>query len=252
VDLGLKGKVAIVTGTASGIGRAVAGLMTAEGVRVIGADINLAGAEQTAANLAGQGHQVRAIGLNVSDRSNWQSLLTAVEANEGPVDILCNVAGPGAKTGQLDTDDAEWQRQLDGHMTGVFIGCQTILPGMIERKAGKIVNICSFTAHGVTGNIPGYCAAFGGILAYTKSLARFAAPYNINVNCVSPGNIDTAMTRDGWLDQPGALEALQTSMPIGRVGQPNDIANWVVFLASERARHAVGIEINVSGGQLLS
>jgi NAD(P)-dependent dehydrogenase (short-subunit alcohol dehydrogenase family) len=252
VDLGLTGKVAIVTGTASGIGRAVAGLMAAEGVRVIGADVNLAGAEQTAANLTGQGHHVRAFGLNVSDRSNWQSLLADVEANEGPVDILCNVAGPGAKTGQLDTDDAEWQRQLDGHMTGVFIGCQTLLPRMMERKTGKIVNICSFTAHGITGNIPGYCAAFGGILAYTKSLARFAAPYNINVNCVSPGNIDTAMTRDGWLDQPGALDALKASMPIGRVGQPDDIANWVVFLASERARHAVGIEINVSGGQLLA
>jgi NAD(P)-dependent dehydrogenase (short-subunit alcohol dehydrogenase family) len=252
VDLGLKGKVAIVTGTASGIGRAVAGLMAAEGVRVIGGDINHAGAEQTAANLQRQGHPVRALSLNVSDRANWQSLLADVEANEGPVNILCNVAGPGAKTGQLDTDDAEWQRQIDGHLSGVFIGCQTILPGMMERKAGKIVNICSFTAHGVTGNIPGYCAAFGGILAYTKSLARFAAPYNINVNCVSPGNIETAMTRDGWLDQPGALDALQASMPIGRVGQPDDIANWVVFLASERARHAVGIEINVSGGQLLA
>ncbi|MEA2515288.1 MAG: 3-oxoacyl-[acyl-carrier protein] reductase [Thermomicrobiales bacterium] len=252
MDLQLTGKVAVVTGTASGIGRAVARLFAAEGVRVCGADINQVGAERTAAELRDAGSDSRAFALNVSDRAAWERLTATVEAEVGPIDILCNVAGPGAKTGQLDTNDAEWQRQLDGHMTGVFIGCQTVLPGMMERRAGKIVNICSFTAHGVTGNIPGYCAAFGGILAYTKSLARFAAPYNINVNCVSPGNIDTAMTRDGWLDRPGALEELQANTPIGRVGQPDDIANWVVFLASERARHAVGIEINVSGGQLLA
>jgi NAD(P)-dependent dehydrogenase (short-subunit alcohol dehydrogenase family) len=123
---------------------------------------------------------------------------------------------------------------------------------MMERRSGKIINMCSFTAHGVGTSIPAYCAAFGGILAYTKNLARFAAPYNVNVNCVSPGNIETPMTRSGWLDQPGALERLRDNTPIGRVGQPEDVAGWFVFLASERARHAVGIEVNVSGGQLLA
>jgi len=112
--------------------------------------------------------------------------------------------------------------------------------------------MCSFTAHAVSGNIPGYGAAFGGILAYTKDLARFAAPYNINVNCVSPGNIETPMTRAGWLEKPGALDQLRARTPIGRVGQPDDVAWWFVFLASERARHAVGIEINVSGGQVFT
>ena len=122
---------------------------------------------------------------------------------------------------------------------------------MMDRRYGKIVNMCSFTAHGVSANIPGYDAAFGGILAYTKDLARFAAPYNINVNCVSPGNIETPMTQ-GWMAEPGARERVLERTLIGRVGQPDDVANWVVFLASDRAQHAVGIEINVSGGQLIA
>lgn len=252
MDFFLTDKVAIVTGAASGMGRMVATMLAAEGVRVAAADLDLAGAERTAQALAAAGQQCRPYRLDVTDRASWDELHTAVEQEYGAIDILCNIAGPGAKTGQLDTDDAEWARQIDGHLTGVFLGCQTVLPGMMERKYGKIINMCSFTAHGVHTGIPGYAAAFGGILAYTKNLARFAAPHDINVNCVSPGNIETPMTRDGWLDQPGALDRLRQTTPIGRVGQPEDIAAWLVFLASERARHAVGIEINVSGGQLLT
>jgi NAD(P)-dependent dehydrogenase (short-subunit alcohol dehydrogenase family) len=251
VDLQLSGRVAIVTGAASGMGRAVAMELAAEGARVVAADLNLAGAEAFAQSARDKGYAATSHQLDVTDRSAWQSLVAEVGAEQGPVDILCNVAGPGAKTGHLDTDDEEWSRQLTGHLTGVFLGCQTVLPGMIERGYGKIVNMCSFTAHGIAGSIPGYGAAFGGILAYTKDLARFAAPHNINVNCVSPGNIDTAMTRDGWLDQPGALDGLRASTPIGRVGQPADVAGWFAFLASDRAQHAVGVEVNVSGGQLL-
>jgi NAD(P)-dependent dehydrogenase (short-subunit alcohol dehydrogenase family) len=252
MDLMLTDKVAIVTGAASGMGRMVATMLAAEGVRVAAADRDLAGAERTAAAIAGSGQQCHPFGLDVTERASWEALREAVAREYGAIDILCNIAGPGAKTGQLDTDDAEWARQIAGHLNGVFLGCQTVLPGMIERRSGKIINMCSFTAHGVLTGIPGYAAAFGGILAYTKNLARFAAPHNINVNCVSPGNIETPMTRDGWLDQPGALDRLRETTPIGRVGQPEDVAAWFVFLASERTRHAVGIEINVSGGQLLA
>jgi NAD(P)-dependent dehydrogenase (short-subunit alcohol dehydrogenase family) len=204
-----------------------------------------------AAALTDKGFSCVPVELDVTSRQSWTALLAEVAAGIGAVDILCNVAGPGAKTGHLDTDDDEWQRQVSGHLNGVFIGCQSVLPGMIDRRYGKIINMCSFTAHGVSASIPGYGAAFGGILAYTKDLARFAAPHNINVNCVSPGNIDTAMTRDGWLEKPGALDGLRQNTPIGRVGQPEDISGWFAFLASDRAQHAVGVEVNVSGGQLL-
>ena len=251
MDLQLSGRVAVVTGAASGMGRAVALELAAEGAEVVAADLNLAGAEALAQAARDKGYLAQARELDVTRRASWDALVADVTASVGPVDILCNIAGPGAKTGHLDTDDDEWQRQVTGHLTGVFLGCQTVLPAMMEHRYGKIVNMCSFTAHGIAGSIPGYGAAFGGILAYTKDLARFAAPHNINVNCVSPGNIDTAMTRDGWLDQPGALDGLRAGTPIGRVGQPEDISGWFAFLASDRAQHAVGIEVNVSGGQLL-
>jgi NAD(P)-dependent dehydrogenase (short-subunit alcohol dehydrogenase family) len=252
VDLQLKGKIAIVTGGASGMGKAVAKLLASEGVKVWTADINHAGAQATAEEITKAGGKATAASLEVATRAQWDKLVADVLATDGRIDILCNIAGPGAKTGHLNTDDAEWNRQIQGHLTGVFLGCQTVLPSMIERKYGKIINMCSFTAHGIVANIPGYGAAFGGILAYTKDLARFAAPHNINVNCVSPGNIDTPMTRDGWLDKPGALEGLRDRTPIGRVGQPEDVAFWLAVLASDHAKHVVGVEINVSGGQLLS
>jgi NAD(P)-dependent dehydrogenase (short-subunit alcohol dehydrogenase family) len=210
------------------------------------------GAGATVSEIAAAGGKARAHGLDITDRAAWKSLIDTVLDESGTIDILCNVAGPGAKTGHLDTDDTEWARQIDGHLTGVFLGSQSVLPIMMDRRYGKIINMCSFTAHGVSASIPGYGAAFGGILAYTKDLARYAAPYNINVNCVSPGNIDTPMTRSGWLENPGQLEALRDRTPIGRVGLPEDVAYWYAVLASDHAKHVVGIEINVSGGQLFT
>jgi NAD(P)-dependent dehydrogenase (short-subunit alcohol dehydrogenase family) len=252
VDLGLGGKVAIVTGAASGMGAAVATELAQEGATVVAADINEDGARVTAEKLVASGLSADPIGLDVTARDSWTAAIADVVDRHGTIDILCNIAGPGARTGHLDTDDQEWDRQISGHLTGVFLGCQSVLDHMMQKRYGKIINMCSFTAHGVSGSIPGYGAAFGGILAYTKDLAKFAAPYNINVNCVSPGNIDTAMTRPGWLEKPENLEALRRNTPIGRVGQPEDVAGWYAFLASDRAQHAVGIEINVSGGQLLN
>lgn len=251
MDLELGGKVAIVTGAASGMGRSVAQMLAAEGVRVAAADLDGDGVRQTAAGIAGHDGEAHPYELDVRDQQAWTALVERVEREIGSVDILCNIAGPGARGGHLETDEAEWRRQIDGHLTGVFLGCRSVLPGMMERHAGKIVNMCSFTAHAVNAGIPAYSAAFGGILTYTKSLARFAAPHGINVNCVSPGNIDTAMTRDGWLDQEENRERLVAAMPVGRIGQPEDVAFWFAVLASERARHLVGVEINVSGGQLV-
>ena len=248
MDLLLDGKVALVTGAASGLARAVATTLAAEGARVAGADLNEAGVKAAMEELSG----CRGYGLDVSRRDSWSELVRSVRADLGEIDILCNIAGPApaSPSGHLDTDDGEWRRQIDGHLTGVFLGCQSVLAQMIERRYGKIINMCSFTAHGVSANIPGYDAAFGGILAYTKDLARYAAPYNVNVNCVSPGNIETPMTQ-GWMSEPGAYERVRERTLIGRAANPTTWpAGW--FLASDRAQHAVGIEITVSGGQLIA
>lgn len=251
MDLGLTGKVAVITGGASGMGACVGRMFAEEGARVVLADIQTEKGEAVAAELQSRGYAAHFVETNVSVRTQVDHLFNTTLTQYGQIDILCNIAGPGANTGQLDTTEAEYDRQLDGHLRGVFNCIQGILPHMMERKSGKIISMGSFTAYGVLANIPAYCAAFGGIIAYSKSVARFAAPHNINVNTVSPGNIYTPMTAN-WLDQPGQLEAFTAQIPIRRVGTPEDVAAIYLFLASEWARHLVGVDINVSGGQLIA
>lgn len=250
MDLGLAGKVAVVTGGASGMGACIGRMLADEGVRVVLADIQNEKGQAMAAELRARGGDASFVEANVSVRSQVEALINGVIATHGQIDISCNVAGPGASSGQLDTTMEEYDRQLDGHLRGVFNCVQVVLPHMMERRYGKIINMGSFTAYGVLPVIPAYSAAFGGIIAYSKSVARFAAPYNINVNTVSPGNIYTPMTAN-WLSQPGAKENLEAQIPIRRIGEPEDVAAVYLFLASDRARHLVGVDINVSGGQLI-
>ena len=205
MDLGLTGKVAVVTGGASGMGASVGRTLAAEGARVVVADIQAeAPGSAVRRRYQKQGGDATFAEANVSVRAQVDALMEKTLADYGRIDILCNIAGPGASTGQLDTTEADYDLQLDGHLRGVFNCVQSVLPHMMERKYGKIISMGSFTAYGVTSNIPAYCAAFGGIIAYSKSVARFAAPYNINVNTVSPGNIYYA--DDGDLAGPTGEE----------------------------------------------
>src|SRR5579859_5386028 len=142
MDLGLSGRAVLVTGAASGMGKAVAQLFGCEGAHVIAADLSEIGARETAESVVRSGRRADVVCLDVTSRAAWSEVMTSV----AQVDVLCNIAGPGARSGQLDTDDAEWRRQIDGHLTGVFLGCQSVLPAMMERRAGKIINMCSFTA----------------------------------------------------------------------------------------------------------
>lgn len=245
MDLKLAGKAALVTGAASGIGRAVARILAAEGVRVMIGDLQEEKGAEVAAEIKG-----RSLRMNTSVKSEVERAVQDTLTAFGQIDILCNIAGPGAVGGQLDTTEEEFQRQINGHLKGAFLCTQAVLPHMMERKSGKIVNIGSFAGHGVLDSIPAYCASFGGVIAYTKSVARFAAPNNININSVSPGNILTPMTLN-WLNEGNNMENVTNSIPLHRIGTPEDIATVIVFLASDCARHLVGIDVNVSGGQLI-
>ncbi len=251
MDLALAGKVAIVTGGASGIGSAVGGMLAEEGVKVVVADIQDDKGTARALEIQQRGGTALFVHTNVSSRAEVKAMVARSLQAYSQIDILCNIAGPGAQAGQLETTEEELDRQIDGHLKGVFMCTQEVLPHMMRRRYGKIISMGSFTAYGATDSIPAYCAAFGGVLAYSKSVARFAAPYNINVNTVSPGNISTPMTA-AWLEQPGVREELLRQIPLGRVGEPEDVAALYVFLASDRARHLVGTDINVSGGQVLN
>jgi NAD(P)-dependent dehydrogenase (short-subunit alcohol dehydrogenase family) len=250
MDLKLAQKVAIVTGGASGIGRSVAKLLVAEGVKVVIADLQEEKGKEVVFDIKSGGGEAAFIRVNTSSHDDVKRLVETTLSDYGQLDALFNIAGPGAVGGQLDTDEEEFNKQINGHLRGVFQCTQAVLPHMMERKSGKIVNIGSFAAFGALDSIPAYCAAFGGIVSYTKNVGRFAAAYNININSVSPGNILTPMTIN-WLSEAGNMENLTKQIPIGRVGAPEDIASVCVFLASDLARHIVATNINVSGGQLI-
>jgi NAD(P)-dependent dehydrogenase (short-subunit alcohol dehydrogenase family) len=248
MDLKLKDKVAIVTGGASGIGRAVVKMMVAEGARIVVADLQEEQGKEIVSDIKSGGNDALFVPTNVSSKEAVQKMVQTTLDQFGRVDILFNIAGPGAKGSQLDSDETEFNRQINGHLKGVFFCTQAVLPTMIEKRYGKVINIGSFAAHGIIDSIPAYCAAFGGVDAYTKNVGRWAAPYNININSVSPGNILTPMTIN-WLSEENNMETVSAGMPIRRIGAPEDIAAVCVFLASDLARHIVATDVNVSGGQ---
>ena len=250
MDTKLTGKLAIVTGGASGIGRAIAKLLVAEGARVIIADIQEEKGNEVVFDIKSTGGEAFFQQVNTAARDEVQRAIENILSTHGQVDALFNIAGPGAVGGQLDTAESEFDRQMNGHLKGVFNCTQAVWPHMRAQKSGKIVNMGSFAAYGALDGIPAYCAAFGGIIAYTKSVGRWAAQYNININSVSPGNILTPMTAN-WLSEGNNMESLARHIPIGRVGAPEDVASVCVFLASHLAKHVVATDINVSGGQLI-
>jgi NAD(P)-dependent dehydrogenase (short-subunit alcohol dehydrogenase family) len=245
MDLKLNDKVAIITGGASGIGRAVVRMMVAEGARVVIADIQEEKGNEVVFDIKTGAIFVK---TDTTSREDTRKMVQTTLDHFGRLDILFNIAGPGAVGSQLDTDDNEFNRQINGHLKGCFLCTQAVLPHMMEQRYGKIINIGSFAAHGVMDSIPAYCAAFGAIDAYTKNVGRWAAPYNININTVSPGNILTPMTIH-WLSEENRMETLSADIPIRRIGSPEDVAAACVFLASDIARHIVATDINVSGGQ---
>lgn len=250
MDLQLAQKTAIVTGGASGIGRSIARLLVAEGARVVIADLQEEKGAEVVFDIKSNGGDAVFIHTNTAVREDVKSLVETTLKDYGGIDALFNIAGPGAVGGQLDTDDNEFNKQINGHLKGVMLCTQAVLPHMIEKKSGKIVNMGSFAAFGALDGIPAYCAAFGGIIAYTLSVGRFAAAHNININSVSPGNILTPMTIN-WLSEAGNMENVVKNIPIGRVGTPEDIASVCVFLASELARHVVATNVHVNGGQFI-
>jgi 3-oxoacyl-[acyl-carrier protein] reductase len=242
----LNGDIALVTGATRGIGAAIADRLSRDGARVIGTATTADGAARISEHLAARGG--RGAVLDVVHQDSIQALLDDIEAKEGAVGILCNNAGITRDTLLLRMKDEDWAAVLDTNLASVFRLSKAVLRGMMKARKGRIVSITSVV--GLTGN-PGqanYAAAKAGIIGFTKSLAREVGSRGITVNAVAPGFIDTDMTRALGEAQRAALNA---QIPLGRLGQPADIAAAVAFLCSPDGGYITGETMHVNGGMYM-
>jgi 3-oxoacyl-[acyl-carrier protein] reductase len=239
----LTGEIALVTGATRGIGAAIAERLAHDGARVIGTATTADGAARISASLAAQGG--RGAVLDVVKPESIEALLEEIESKEGSIGILCNNAGITRDTLLLRMKEEDWDAVLDTNLTSVYRLSKAVLRGMMKARKGRIVSITSVV--GLTGN-PGqtnYAAAKAGIIGFTKSLAREVGSRGITVNAIAPGFIDTDMTRALAEAQRAALNA---QIPLGRLGQPADIAAAVAFLCSSDGAYITGETLHVNGG----
>ncbi len=243
---GLEDKIAIVTGAGQGIGQAIARKLAAEGAIVVVTDLDEAGAIQTADALTG----AVAIRADVSDRQAVQAMADRVVQQFGRVDVLVNNAGWDKASPFVDSDPADWDRAIAINLYGVLHTCKAVLPLMAARGGGAVVNLGSDAGRVGSSGEAVYSAAKGGVIAFTKSLAREMARHQVRVNCVCPGPTDTALFAS--FAGPKLREALTKAIPFRRLGQPADVANVVAFLASDEASFVTGQTVSVSGGLTMS
>jgi len=245
----LANKVAIVTGGASGIGRAIALAMGREGARVAVLDLNAAGATTVAGEIAAAGGEAQAWPADIADTARVNAVVAEVVARWGTVHILVNCAGWDKPLPFVQTTPDFWDKILAINLKGPIACTHAVLPAMIKQGYGKIVTIASDAGRvGSTGEAV-YSAAKGGLIAFTKTIARETARHQINVNCVCPGPSDTPLFQNEFAAaSPKLAESLKRVIPWGRLGVPDDVAPTVVFLASDEAGFITGQTLSVSGG----
>ena len=247
----LQGKVAIVTGGASGIGCAIATLFAAEGARVAIADVDAARGAQLEAQL-GAG-RARFLRTDVGDGAEVRALVAGTVDAFGGVDILVNSAGTVIFKRLIDTEEPEWDRVLNTNLRGVYLCMHHAIPRMLERGGGAIVSISSTRAIATTPLVSSYDAAKGAIVSLTRSVALEHARDGIRVNCILPGSIDTPLFRSNLRaegDEEQRFHEVAESIPLGRVGMPLDIARAALFLAGDEASYITGAQLLVDGGML--
>jgi 2-hydroxycyclohexanecarboxyl-CoA dehydrogenase len=252
---GLTGRVAMVTGAAGGIGRAIAAALHAEGALVAVADLNgdAAAAYAEELNAAGTG-AAKAFGVrvDVSNSADVGAAVAAVERELGPVDVLVNNAGIDVIEPFIESKEETWRRIVEVNYLGPVLCTRAVLDGMIERGYGRIISISSDAGKvGSSGEVV-YSGTKGGIIAFSKALAREMAAKGITVNCVCPGPTDTPLLGQIAERSQKMFDALSKAVPMRRLGQPADIAPAVVFLASDGAAFITGQALSVSGGLTMS
>ena len=249
----LAGRVAVVTGAASGIGRAIAVALAREGARVAIADVNEAGGAEAARAIEKDGGAARAFRVDVTDAAAVDAMVAQVVSYWGGVQVLVNNAGWDRPMPFVETTPEFWDRVLALNLRGAIACTHAVLPHMIRQTHGRIVSIASDAGRvGSTGEAV-YSAAKGGIIAFTKTIAREVARHQINVNCVCPGPSDTPLFQNEFASvSPKLAGSLTRVIPWGRLGTPEDVAPAVVFLASDDAGFITGQTLSVSGGLTMS
>jgi 3-oxoacyl-[acyl-carrier protein] reductase len=243
-------RAAVVTGAARGIGRATAAALARNGFRVALVDVRGPELRETAALVQEAGSEPLVLQGDVSSLATAQRQASAVLEAWGRIDVLVNNAGISQPKGILEITEEEWDHTIDTHLKGAFNWCKAVAPAMLAQRAGRIVNMSSVSAHTGAGTAAvsksAYCAAKAGILGLTRGLAKELAPH-VTVNAICPGLIATDLTA-GMIAREGA-EALLRSIPLARLGAPEDIAQVVVFLATVSPCFMTGEVIDVDGGQ---
>lgn len=243
---GMKGKVAVVTGAASGIGLATAELLARSGARVVMTDLDAGRGKPESERLAAEGLDVAFIAADIVDTASVEALAAEVLSRHGGADMIVNVAGWTSIAPFLQMQPSTWEKIVEINYLGTLRVCQALLPGMIERGGGSIVNVASDAARVGSPNESVYAGAKGAVLTFSKSLAREVARHAITVNCVCPGPTDTPMLNSVRGEKE--REALVKATPMRRLGTSEDVAGAIAFFCSSRARFITGQVLSVSGG----
>ncbi|MDR3299820.1 MAG: 3-oxoacyl-ACP reductase FabG [Candidatus Accumulibacter sp.] len=245
----LKDKVALVTGAAQGIGAAIVRELGRHGATIVGTDINEKNAGRIQASLAEAGTPGRGIVMDVRDPAQIEAGIALIEKEYGGIYALVNNAGITRDNLTLRMKDEEWDAVIDTNLKSVFRLCRAVTRGMMKAREGRIINISSVVGYAGNAGQINYCASKAGVAGMARALARELGSRNITVNCVAPGFIDTDMTKVLEEKQRAALIA---NVPLGRLGQPEDIAAAVAFLASPGGAYISGTTIHVNGGMYMT
>lgn len=247
----LSGKTVIVTGGAGGIGGATCRRFAVEGAKVAVFDMNLAAAQKVADEINASGGTAVAFNCNITDRAQVDAAVAGATLQLGPIAVLVNNAGWDIFKPFTKTVPQEWEKLIAINLTGALHMLHAVLPGMVAQGVGRIVNIASDAARGGSSGEAVYSACKGGLVALSKTLAREHARHNITVNVVCPGPTDTALlagVAEGASNPEKLLDAFKKAIPLGRLGQPEDLAGAIVFLSSDDASFITGQVLSVSGG----
>jgi NAD(P)-dependent dehydrogenase (short-subunit alcohol dehydrogenase family) len=249
----LEGKVAIVTGAATNIGRETALLFAREGARVIVADLNEQDAQSTVADIGDANGEARFVRTDVSEAEDMRTLMEAAAEKLGGIDIIVNNAGAQRSGAITDFDESEWDLLMRVNPRSCFLGAKYGVPYLRERGGGSIVNVSSLAGLKGGPGMTAYSASKGAIIAFTRALAAELAPDNIRANCVCPGWIDTPFNEPA-IEFMGGRESqeamVQQAVPLQRQGKPEDIAPGILYLASDASSYMTGQELVIDGGVL--